>query len=740
MLISEIGIRGFRSFGNNEQVVKLNTEKGELILLSGKNGNGKSVVDETEIMINFSIENLSSDELVVFLDVMGESEQYIKKQEFKINLKKLNILNNKINIINKGIKVDTPNGWKDIKEIGITSPNSEKIIIKTKDFELIGSPNHRVKYLDNWLFLKDIKTGDLINTKNGIQSILSVLKDNDKQDLWDIEVDGHEYYSNGILSHNSSFLSSFDFSLYGKVRGGKQKKWATQTSLPNRINGELFNRISFNANGVEVEVKRGISPNKLELWENGVLNERAGKANIDEAIEKYIGMDIETFKSFISMNVDSFKNFMSLSNDEKQILLDKLFNLEVINVLNSILKDLNKNNKVRLASLDSEIRTLDESITSIQNSINKVVEKEKKDLQSDIDKLMEEMNSKKDDYKALKEKVEKIKEKEKILSDEIDSEKKQYIIVQNDIRNVQKEIDLYDSGKCPTCRTDFNSDHFNSLRDTLVEKKNWFDKIKLEIEDNIKVIKERQVKLSEIAGSTTTTFNDMNYFLKNCKTQIDQLTRKKESENGEVSTNIDEFKKTIEELESKKTFSQENVSISKEKELYYKEMNKLFGEDGVKKAIIAGIIKPINHFIGENMSKMGIPFEVKLDETFTAEVKQFASVIDSDTLSTGENRRINIAILIAYLKLIRTKKHINILFLDEVFSSVDIEGIDSILTLLKSFANDYNINIFVVHHAILNQEMFDRILKINKDIFTTIEELDFSENIYSNETITSETY
>lgn len=740
MLISEIGIRGFRSFGNNEQVVKLNTEKGELILLSGKNGNGKSVVDETEIMINFSIENLSSDELVVFLDVMGESEQYIKKQEFKINLKKLNILNNKINIINKGIKVDTPNGWKDIKEIGITSPNSEKIIIKTKDFELIGSPNHRVKYLDNWLFLKDIKTGDLINTKNGIQSILSVLKDNDKQDLWDIEVDGHEYYSNGILSHNSSFLSSFDFSLYGKVRGGKQKKWATQTSLPNRINGELFNRISFNANGVEVEVKRGISPNKLELWENGVLNERAGKANIDEAIEKYIGMDIETFKSFISMNVDSFKNFMSLSNDEKQILLDKLFNLEVINVLNSILKDLNKNNKVRLASLDSEIRTLDESITSIQNSINKVVEKEKKDLQSDIDKLMEEMNSKKDDYKALKEKVEKIKEKEKILSDEIDSEKKQYIIVQNDIRNVQKEIDLYDSGKCPTCRTDFNSDHFNSLRDTLVEKKNGFDKIKLEIEDNIKVIKERQVKLSEIAGSTTTTFNDMNYFLKNCKTQIDQLTRKKESENGEVSTNIDEFKKTIEELESKKTFSQENVSISKEKELYYKEMNKLFGEDGVKKAIIAGIIKPINHFIGENMSKMGIPFEVKLDETFTAEVKQFASVIDSDTLSTGENRRINIAILIAYLKLIRTKKHINILFLDEVFSSVDIEGIDSILTLLKSFANDYNINIFVVHHAILNQEMFDRILKINKDIFTTIEELDFSENIYSNETITSETY
>jgi len=42
MIISEICIRGFKSFGNNEQILKLNTEKGELILLVGNNGAGKS--------------------------------------------------------------------------------------------------------------------------------------------------------------------------------------------------------------------------------------------------------------------------------------------------------------------------------------------------------------------------------------------------------------------------------------------------------------------------------------------------------------------------------------------------------------------------------------------------------------------------------------------------------------------------------------------------------------------------
>jgi len=564
MIIEEIGIRGYKSFGNNEQVVKLNTERGELVLLVGNNGNGKS-----------------------------------------------------------------------------------------------------------------------------------------------------------------SLLESFEYTLYGKVKSGKSKKWHKLATLPNRINGEMLNRIKFRAKGTEVEVKRGINPSTLELIENGVSNERAGKSNIDEKIEDYIGMDIETFKSFISMSINDFKNFISLTNEEKQLLLDKLFNLEVINILNSILKELVKNNKVRMASLDSEINTLNESIQSIQRSIDKAIEKEKENTQVEIDKIKADMDSKKDEYATLKEKVQKVKDKEKELSDELDTEKRQYIILQTDIKGVQRDIDLYDSGKCPTCATPFDSDHFISLRQTLVDKKNGLESLKGELETNIKNIKEKQTKLSDISDKVNKAFNDITYFLKNCKAQIDKLELKKTKEDGKASENINEFYKTIEGLEDKKVLSSENMSVSKEKELYYKELNKIFGEDGVKKSIIAGIIKPINHFISENVKKMGLKFEVQLDETFTAEVKHLGSVIDPESLSTGEHKLTNICILCSYLSLIRTKKSLNILFLDEVFSSVDLDNIQKILTLLKSFANEYNVNIFVVHHAVLNHEMFDRIIRINKEIFSSIEELHF---------------
>jgi DNA repair exonuclease SbcCD ATPase subunit len=568
MIISEIGIRGFKSFGNNEQTLKLNSDKGELILLTGSNGNGKS-----------------------------------------------------------------------------------------------------------------------------------------------------------------SFIESFEYVLYGKVKSMKKKKWATLGTLPNRINGELQNRIKFLSNGTEVEVIRGIGPSVLKLIENGLENDRAGKANIDEKIENYIGMDIETFKSFISMSINDFKNFISLSNEEKQLLLDKLFNLEVINLLNGILKDLVKTNKLQNAKFDSEISTLNSSIERIKQSIEKAIEKEKLNIQSEIDEIKTDMESRKGEYQQLKEKVEKIKQKDDELKSELETEREQHIKIGHDIKSAQKDIDLYESGKCPTCGTDFLNDHFVGLKQSLIDKKKSLDNIRLVLETNIKSIREKQLKLQTISEKTKKSFDDITYLLRNYKSQIDKLQQQKDNDSGKSNVNIQEFEQAISELEEKKSSSVDNQTVCKEKELYYKELSKIFGEDGVKKSIIAGIIKPINHFIQENIKKMLLPFQVKLDETFTAEIKQFGNTIDHDSLSTGETKKVNLCILIAYLKLIRTKKHINILFLDEVFSSMDIESCESILNLLKSFANDYKINIFVVHHAILNQEIFDRILSINKDVFTSINEVSMDDSV-----------
>ena len=87
MLISEIGIRGFRSYGNNETILKLNTNKGELILLVGNNGNGKSLIKSTNINIDIPIELFDLQEFIDFIEIMDEERvyiQYIKERNYKL--------------------------------------------------------------------------------------------------------------------------------------------------------------------------------------------------------------------------------------------------------------------------------------------------------------------------------------------------------------------------------------------------------------------------------------------------------------------------------------------------------------------------------------------------------------------------------------------------------------------------------------------------------------------------------
>jgi hypothetical protein len=82
MVINKIKIRGFRSFGNNEQIIELESDKGQLILMTGGNGHGKSLQESTNIDIDINLLDLSFDDLILFLDTMEWERDillYIKK-------------------------------------------------------------------------------------------------------------------------------------------------------------------------------------------------------------------------------------------------------------------------------------------------------------------------------------------------------------------------------------------------------------------------------------------------------------------------------------------------------------------------------------------------------------------------------------------------------------------------------------------------------------------------------------
>jgi DNA repair exonuclease SbcCD ATPase subunit len=298
--------------------------------------------------------------------------------------------------------------------------------------------------------------------------------------------------------------------------------------------------------------------------------------------------------------------------------------------------------------------------------------------------------------------------------------------VDYDLRKTKSDLALYDQNKCPECGSDLTTDDHAHSKNLLSLKYEESIKIKKELDSGLNDLQEKKKKLDQLNRDAQRTWTELKIYLNNLKRRMEEL---KSDIDSQDFTSINEFIKTIEDLEIKRKLSEQKAEeLSGDLEMY-KRIEDVFSEKGIKKTIIANIVRPINHFIKDNLSFLNMHFEVELDDEFQARIIYLNEEIEADSLSTGEMKKVNICIMLAYLKLIRMKRYINLLFLDEVFSSIDVEGIYSILAMLKEFAKDSKINIFLVHHSQLSYELFDRVLSIEKNITSEITEVVKMENI-----------
>lgn len=111
-----------------------------------------------------------------------------------------------------GISVNTDTGFKSVSHIHMTKKFVLYKILLENGFSLECADNHIVfdKHM-NEVFVKDLSVGDFIQTKDGIKKIIKKEITNTKICMCDITVDdeNHRYYTNGILSHNTTTSAIF---------------------------------------------------------------------------------------------------------------------------------------------------------------------------------------------------------------------------------------------------------------------------------------------------------------------------------------------------------------------------------------------------------------------------------------------------------------------------------------------------------------------------------------------------
>ncbi len=110
------------------------------------------------------------------------------------------------------IFVETPSGYSKVKHSHKTVPYHVWNLMTDNGKMIRCADNHIV--IDehgNERFVKDLKRGDRIQTNSGVGTIVHVAVGNYTKNMYDLALDDedHVYYTNGILSHNSTVAAAF---------------------------------------------------------------------------------------------------------------------------------------------------------------------------------------------------------------------------------------------------------------------------------------------------------------------------------------------------------------------------------------------------------------------------------------------------------------------------------------------------------------------------------------------------
>jgi DNA repair exonuclease SbcCD ATPase subunit len=398
-----------------------------------------------------------------------------------------------------------------------------------------------------------------------------------------------------------------------------------------------------------------------------------------------------------------------MSPSDKRSIVDKIFGFHILNQMRDILK--NESRKLRQV-IDTTVGKISSLETSIQNSLD--------EMETLSDEIKEQNDKKISELKASLDKFTTLREHHKELVGEFKSEEENFkeslrqmslgiSAHKMQIGDLDKKIHLYEHDKCPTCESDLNSEFHKDLKKGILEERDKLSSKLKEAEEQLKVYKEQETEINTKKASLLEKGIKIKTSIEDFHTKIKELEEDpSNNQTGALERLVDNLQKDLDKMSSEKVKADEKF-------LWLKTIDDILGEKGVKQMAIKTILPSLNSEIMELLTTMHLDYRVVFDEEFNATIYHMGIEVSSQTLSTGEMKKVDFVVLIAIMKLMKMKfSNINLLFLDELFSSVDPDGVYSILKILKNTCRELGLNIFVINHAPMPHEIFDWKLEIQK--------------------------
>ena len=323
----------------------------------------------------------------------------------------------------------------------------------------------------------------------------------------------------------STISDVITFGLYGKLEGKKLK------DIPNRSNKNAWMKISFEQDGKNYEVERGLDPPLFQLSIDGNIYDQAGKNNVQDYLsDDILKIPYYVFNNTISLSINDFKSFLKMSTADKKLIIDKIFGFYILNEMRDILKEESKSIKSQIDQLTGEIFATGRSISSSQKELEELQQKIIENSGTEIEKTQEQLEK----YKSLLElhtdKIKSFRTKENQVNKAVTDSYEKYSDLGAKMKQLDTKINLYNQDKCPTCSSDLSTDFHKSIFDDLCKLKEKYQEDLKKLKSNYEDAKKSQNKIVETKNDLFSKGSKIETGIKTLQSKIKDLKTAKNND------------------------------------------------------------------------------------------------------------------------------------------------------------------------------------------------------------------
>ena len=632
----------------------------------------------------------------------------------------------------ENLEIETDTGWHPISKIMKTVPY-QVWEMQTKSGLTLECADDHIVFDETFSqqFIKNIKPGNKIQTRNGLDTITSVIKHGREENMFDITVDSnnHRYYTNGILSHNTTIINALSYALYGQALTNIRKE-----NLINKTNTKgMIVTVEFEKGGNKYRIERGRKPNILRLFVND--NQLKSEESDDDAqgdsretqksIEQMLEMSHTMFKHLVALNTYT-EPFLSMKAAEQREIIEQLLGITLLSEKAEGLKTLVKETKDIIQAEEFKIAGIKTANENVQKSIDSLtlkssawVNKKNVDLENLGKSIIKLENVDINAELALHAEIKTWEEQNKAI---VGLQKQKAMLdsavgqAEKTLAKYNKELDQLSNKTCPSCEQELH-DHKHEEMTKIAEG---------HCNDAFEYFQRMGIQLSQVETEISAIGEQLKKPITFYDTEAEALGHKNNLDSLEqaLTNRFNESNPYDEQIEELKSTAIQEVSwdlintltkLRDHQEFLYKLLTNK--DSFIRKKIIDQNLNYLNKRLTYYIDKLGLPHQVVFQNDLTVEITQLGQDLDFDNLSRGERNRLILSMSFAFRDVWEgLYQHMNLLFIDElVDAGMDSAGVESALAVLKKMSRERNKNIYLISHKDELMGRVNSVLRVIKE-------------------------